>query len=141
MNISGILVDVFNKPLKEVLVEIWQTDTDGIYLHSSSFGIKGRDKKFLGFGRSITDKKGKFFFRTIIPSGYPGRTPHIHLKLLRNDSNILTTQLYFHGNPLNEKDFLFKSLNVYEKKLNSLKLVPEVKKNVVEYNTTVILIV
>ena len=141
LNISGILVDVFNKPLKEVLVEIWQTDSNGIYLHSSSFGAKSRDKKFQGFGKAITDKKGQFFFRTIIPSGYPGRTPHIHLRLLRNNSNILTTQLYFHGNPLNEKDFLFRSLNLNEKRLNSLKLAPKIKKNVIEYNTSVILIV
>ena len=61
--------------------EIWQTDMNGVYLHTGSFGSKMRDNQFQGFGRSITDRNGYFSFRTIIPVEYPGRTPHIHLKL------------------------------------------------------------
>ena len=85
LNLMGILLDMDNNPLEGVVAEIWQTDMNGVYLLSQSFGIKDRDKNFQGFGRSITDKGVNFYFRTIIPSNYPGRTPHIHLKLFRKE--------------------------------------------------------
>jgi len=141
LNLRGILVDIYNRPLKGVVVEIWQTDMNGVYLHSQSFGIKERDKKFQGFGRSITNKNGHFYFRTIIPASYSGRAPHIHLKLLSDKSNILTTQLYIHSHPLNEKDFLFRSMDKYEQEINSMKISHVKKRNTNEYNTSVTLIV
>ena len=81
LNLMGILVNRDSKPIKGMTAEIWQTDMNGVYLHTGSFRSKMRDDQFQGFGRSITDRNGHFFFRTIIPVEYPGRTPHIHLKL------------------------------------------------------------
>ena len=138
LNLSGSLVNRDSKPIKGMTAEIWQTDMNGVYLHTGSFGSKMRDDQFQGFGRSITDKNGHFSFRTIIPVEYPGRTPHIHLKLLNESENVLTTQLYIQGHPLNKKDFLFKQMTKAEQKINSMKLI---KNNSTEYETSTILVV
>ena len=138
LNLMGSLVNHDSKPIKGMTVEIWQTDMNGVYLHTGSFGSKMRDDQFQGFGRSITDKNGHFSFRTIIPAEYPGRTPHIHLKLLNESENVLTTQLYIQGHPLNKEDFLFKQMTKGEQKINSMKLI---KNNSTEYETSAILVV
>jgi protocatechuate 3,4-dioxygenase beta subunit len=65
---------------------------------------------------------GRFQFRTILPVPYPGRTPHIHMKILDASRGMLTTQLYLKEHPSNERDFLFKALNDLEREMNSLKL-------------------
>ena len=138
LNLMGSLINSDSKPIKGMTVEIWQTDMNGVYLHTGSFGSKMRDDQFQGFGRSITDKNGHFSFRTIIPVEYPGRTPHIHLKLLNESENVLTTQLYIQGHPLNKEDFLFKQMTKAEQKINSMKLI---KNNSTEYETSAILVV
>ena len=138
LNLMGSLINSDSKPIKGMTVEIWQTDMNGVYLHMGSFGSKMRDDQFQGFGRSITDKNGHFSFRTIIPVEYPGRTPHIHLKLLNESENVLTTQLYIQGHPLNKEDFLFKQMTKAEQKINSMKLI---KNNSTEYETSAILVV
>ena len=138
LNLMGSLINSDSKPIKGMTVEIWQTDMNGVYLHMGSFGSKMRDDQFQGFGRSITDKNGHFSFRTIIPVEYPGRTPHIHLKLLNESGNVLTTQLYIQGHPLNKEDFLFKQMTKAEQKINSMKLI---KNNSTEYETSAILVV
>ena len=138
LNLMGSLINSDSKPIKGMTVEIWQTDMNGVYLHMGSFGSKMRDDQFQGFGRSITDKNGHFSFRTIIPVEYPGRTPHIHLKLLNESENVLTTQLYIQGHPLNKKDFLFKQMTKAEQNINSMKLI---KNNSTEYETSTILVV
>ena len=120
----GSLVNRDSKPIKGMTAEIWQTDMNGVYLHTGSFGSKMRDVQFQGFGRSITDQNGHFSFRTIIPAEYPGRTPHIHLKLLNGNENVLTTQLYIQGHPLNKEDFLFKRMTLAEQNINSMELLP-----------------
>jgi protocatechuate 3,4-dioxygenase beta subunit len=138
LNLMGSLINSDSKPIKGMTVEIWQTDMNGVYLHTDSFGSKMRDDQFQGFGRSITDKNGHFSFRTIIPVEYPGRTPHIHLKLLNESENVLTTQLYIQGHPLNKKDLLFKQMTKAEQKINSMKLI---KNSSTEYETSTILVV
>ena len=138
LNLMGSLINSDSKPIKGMTVEIWQTDMNGVYLHTGSFGSKMRDDQFQGFGRSTTDKNGHFSFRTIIPVEYPGRTPHIHLKLLNESENVLTTQLYIQGHPLNKKDFLFKQMTKAEQNINSMKLI---KNNSTEYETSTILVV
>ena len=138
LNLMGSLINRDYKPIEGMTAEIWQTDMNGVYLHTGSFGSKMRDDQFQGFGRSITDKNGHFSFRTIIPVEYPGRTPHIHLKLLNESENVLTTQLYIQGHPLNKEDFLFKQMTKAEQKINSMKLI---KNNSTEYETSAILVV
>ena len=141
LNLSGSLVNRDSKPIKGMTAEIWQTDMNGVYLHTGSFRSKMRDDQFQGFGRSITDRNGHFFFRTIIPVEYPGRTPHIHLKLWNERENVLTTQLYIQGHSLNKEDFLFKRINIAEQKINSMKLLPTQTNDSTEYVTSVRLVV
>jgi len=141
LNLMGSLVNRDSKPIKGMTAEIWQTDMNGVYLHTVSFGSKMRDDQFQGFGKSITDRNGHFSFRTIIPVEYPGRTPHIHLKLWNESENILTTQLYIQGHSLNKEDFLFKRMTLAEQKIYSMKLLPAHTNDSTEYVTSVRLVV
>ncbi|MFQ5733459.1 MAG: intradiol ring-cleavage dioxygenase [Planctomycetaceae bacterium] len=103
-HLSGRVLDTNGKPAKNVGVEIWQVDGNGSYLHSRGAGRKGRDKNFQGFGRFTTNRKGEYYFRTIQPVPYPGRTPHIHFAVNRRGKRLLTTQCYIKGEPLNAVD-------------------------------------
>ena len=139
--LNGILVYLDSKPINEASIEIWQTDKNGVYLHSGSFARDIMDKQFQGFGRTKTDRDGRFFFRTIVPTEYPGRTPHIHMKLWREGQNILTTQLYIHNHPQNESDFLFQRMSLTEQRINSMKLIAAKDKNRGEFQTFVKIVV
>jgi len=139
--LNGILVDLDSHPVNGVSIEIWQTDNNGVYLHSGSFARDIMDKQFQGFGRTKTDRNGRFFFRTLVPTEYPGRTPHIHMKLWREGQNVLTTQLYIHNHPQNESDFLFQRMSLTEQRINSMKLIPATNKNTAEYRTFVKIVV
>ena len=139
--LNGILVNLDSQPVKGVSIEIWQTDKNGVYLHSGSFARDIMDKRFQGFGRTKTDRNGRFFFRTIVPTEYPGRTPHIHMKLWREGKNVLTTQLYIHDHPQNKKDFLFQRMSLAEQRINSMKLIPASDKKTAEFQTFVKIVV
>ena len=101
--LTGRILDLHGKPLSGVTIEIWQVDHNGHYIHSADAGA-GNDANFQGFGRFETGQGGAYRFRTIKPVPYPGRTPHIHVKLLKGGRELLTTQLYVQGHPLNERD-------------------------------------
>ena len=73
------------------------------------------DPNFLGFGHTLTANGGNYRFRTIRLHPYPGRTPHIHAKILSPDgAHLLTTQFYIAGDPGNDRDRLYRSLDVAE---------------------------
>ncbi|MEO2092345.1 MAG: protocatechuate 3,4-dioxygenase [Gemmataceae bacterium] len=95
-HLTGRILDSKGNPVRGAVVEIWQCDSNGVYLHSGD--SKGKqdkqDKNFQGFGRFTTDKSGAYYFRTIKPVPYPGRTPHIHYKVKRGGKELLVTQLY-----------------------------------------------
>ncbi|MCA9152922.1 MAG: intradiol ring-cleavage dioxygenase, partial [Planctomycetales bacterium] len=97
-------------PVRNAVVEIWQADNNGAYLHSGSGNAEKRDSNFQGFGRFLTGSKGEYLFRTIRPVPYPGRTPHIHFAVNRGSKRVLTTQLYMKDEPLNAKDGIYRSL-------------------------------
>ena len=139
--LKGMLVNTNSQPVKGVSIEIWQTDKNGVYLHSGSFAKDKMDKQFQGFGRTKTDRNGQFFFRTIVPTEYPGRTPHIHMKLWREEKNILTTQLYIKDHPRNNKDFLFQRMSLAEQRLNSMRLIPAKDRKMAELQTFVKIVV
>ena len=139
--LNGILLNPDSEPVNHVSIEIWQTDKNGVYMHSGSFARDIMDKQFQGFGRTKTDRNGRFFFRTIVPTEYPGRTPHIHMKLWREEKNILTTQLYIKDHPRNNKDFLFQRMSLAEQRLNSMRLIPAKDRNMAELQTFVKIVV
>src|SRR6266550_7387178 len=109
--VSGRVLDSRGEPIRNALVEIWQCDNNGVYLHSANFdGHAKQDRNFQGFGRFLTGPTGEYVFRTIKPVPYPGRTPHIHYKVKRNGKELLTTQCYIKGNPANERDGVWRGI-------------------------------
>ncbi len=108
--LSGRVLDGRGDPIRNALVEIWQCDNAGAYLHSGSGNSDKRDKNFQGFGRFLTGSSGEYVFRTIKPVPYPGRTPHIHMMIKRGGKELLTTQCYIKGHPKNDSDGVLKGL-------------------------------
>lgn len=108
--VSGRILDAKGDPIRNAVVEIWQCDNGGAYLHSKDTNKAKLDKNFQGFGRFVTGSSGEYLFRTIKPVPYPGRAPHIHYKVKRGGKDLLTTQCYIKSHPGNEKDGIWKSL-------------------------------
>jgi protocatechuate 3,4-dioxygenase beta subunit len=108
--VSGKILDARGEPVRNALVEIWQCDAKGVYLHSGSANGANRDSHFQGFGRFLTGSTGEYLFRTIKPVPYPGRTPHIHYKVKRAGKELLTTQCYIKGEPQNERDGVLRGI-------------------------------
>ena len=113
--VHGRVFDKEGKPVERAVVEIWQTDNNGIYNHAGDTRQADRDVNFQFFGRCVTDKKGHYNFKTIKPAAYGvrenwQRPPHIHYKVYRRRFEDLTTQLYFAGDPLNAKDGIYNNV-------------------------------
>jgi protocatechuate 3,4-dioxygenase beta subunit len=108
-HLSGRILDGRGDPLRNAMVEIWQTDNNGVYLHSRD-NHASRDKNFQGFGRFLTGSTGEYYFRTIKPVLYPGRTRHIHFALKLKGREKWTTQCYVKDEPMNERDGVFKGI-------------------------------
>jgi protocatechuate 3,4-dioxygenase beta subunit len=105
-HLSGRVLGPDGRAVRGAVVEIWQVDGHGCYLHSGDGSGKQRDPKFQGFGRFETAASGEYRFRTIKPVPYPGRPPHIHVKVKRGERELLTTQIFVKGHPLNRQDFV-----------------------------------
>ena len=103
-HLGGRILDATGQPLRNALVEIWQVDNNAIYLHSQGGSREKLDKNFQGFGRFLTGSSGEYYFRTIKPVLYPGRTPHIHFAVKTKGREKFTTQCYVKGEPANERD-------------------------------------
>ena len=108
--LSGRILDLHGKPLRNAVVEIWQCDNSGAYLHSGTSNADKRDKNFQGFGRFLTGSTGEYLFRTIKPVPYPGRTPHIHFQVKAPQHEKFTTQCYVKDHPNNARDFILNSI-------------------------------
>lgn len=108
--VSGRILDATGQPLRNALVEIWQADANGAYLHSGSDNGDKRDRNFQGYGRFVTGSTGEYLFRTIKPVPYPGRTPHIHYKISQAGKHLLTTQCYIKDHPGNTRDGVLRGI-------------------------------
>jgi protocatechuate 3,4-dioxygenase beta subunit len=108
--LSGRILDARGEPIRNALVEIWQCDKNGAYLHSKTGNSDKRDPNFQGFGRFLTGSTGAYVFRTIKPVPYPGRTPHIHYMIRIKGRDKFTTQCYIQGEPGNERDGVLKGI-------------------------------
>ncbi|MFO0878404.1 MAG: protocatechuate 3,4-dioxygenase [Gemmataceae bacterium] len=109
-HLTGKVVDLKGTPLRNAVVEIWQCDANGAYLHSGTSNRAKKDSNFQGFGRFLTGSTGEYYFRTIKPVPYPGRTPHIHVKVKQGAKELLTTQCYIKNEPQNLRDGIFRSV-------------------------------
>ncbi|MGZ3100272.1 dioxygenase family protein [Streptomyces sp. H62] len=95
--VSGYVFGRNCVPLPGVLVDFWQADNAGAY-DMAGYAFRGHQ---------FTDAAGRFTLRTIVPGLYPGRTRHLHVKAQAPGEPVLTTQLYFPGEPRNGTDALF----------------------------------
>jgi protocatechuate 3,4-dioxygenase beta subunit len=108
--VSGRILDARGEPIRNAIVEIWQCDKNGAYLHSKTGNADKRDPHFQGFGRFLTGSTGAYVFRTIKPVPYTGRTPHIHYMIKVKGRDKFTTQCYIEGEPGNERDGVLKGI-------------------------------
>jgi protocatechuate 3,4-dioxygenase beta subunit len=112
-HLSGRVMTAAGSPVRGALVEVWQVDHHGVYIHSRAPQREQRDGNFQGFGRFLTASDGRYYFRTIKPVPYSAggfRTPHIHVIVRRGERKLLTTQMYIKGHPLNARDGIYRSL-------------------------------
>jgi protocatechuate 3,4-dioxygenase beta subunit len=109
-HLTGRVLDAAGEPIRNALVEIWQVDGHGVYLHTADRHAQ-RDANFQGFGRFLTGKTGEYYFRTVKPVPYPGRTPHIHFKIKRRGADEFTTQCYVKGEAQNDRDGIFRHID------------------------------
>jgi protocatechuate 3,4-dioxygenase beta subunit len=108
VSLAGRVLDSDGKPIASARVEIWQCDVNRRYLHHGDRGGAARDGGFQGFGHDLTGVDGAYSFRTIKPVPYPGRAPHIHVKVLVSGRERLTTQFYLPDHPDNSRDWLYR---------------------------------
>lgn len=94
LEFNGSVFSVSAQPLAGSRIEIWQCDGNSVYNHPASSDSASRDSAFRGYGALHCDHDGLFRFRTIVPVAYPGRPPHIHVKLWNGQEELLTTQVY-----------------------------------------------
>lgn len=114
-NVRGRVLDKSGQPLKGALVELWQADDHGCYLHSNGEDRnKKRDPGFQGYGKFETASDGGWRFRTIKPGLYTGRARHFHFSVTLPRQRKFTTQLLFAGEPENERDMVFRQLKTAE---------------------------
>lgn len=109
-HLTGRILDAKGDPIRNATIEIWQVDSKGSYLHSRSGNRDGRDGNFQGFGRFLTASTGEYYFRTIKPVPYPGRTPHIHVAVKIPGRKTFTTQCYVKGEAQNERDGVLRGI-------------------------------
>jgi protocatechuate 3,4-dioxygenase, beta subunit len=118
INVTGRVLDGDGRPVRNTLVEIWQANAGGRYIHRVDQHPAPLDPNFTGMGRTITDDEGRYRFVTIRPGAYPWgnhhnawRPAHIHFSLFgRAFAQRLVTQMYFPGDPLFEFDPIFNSV-------------------------------
>ena len=108
-HLTGRILDANGNAVRNALVEIWQVDGHGVYLHTADRHAQ-RDANFQGFGRFLTGSSGEYYFRTVKPVPYPGRTPHIHFKVKQPRVREFITQCYIKGHPQNERDGIYRSI-------------------------------
>ena len=115
IKVYGKILDNKCKPIANAILDIWQANSFGKYNHQADLSESRKDNDFYGYMRLLTNRKGEYSFNTILPGSYKVskeliRTPHIHFKV-KNNKKQLITQMYFKGNKMNKKDFLFRKTN------------------------------
>ena len=115
IQISGRVTDEEGSPIPGAVLEIWQANSAGKYIHDADHHPAPIDPNFTGEGRLVTDAEGNFQFFSIKPGAYPvlesgwwWRPPHIHFG--RSWMDRFVTQIFFPGEPLNETDLLLNAV-------------------------------
>jgi protocatechuate 3,4-dioxygenase beta subunit len=116
--VTGRVLDEDGRAVPNSLIEIWQANSAGRYIHKSETHDAPLDPNFLGAGRTVTDEEGRYRFVTIRPGSYPWgnhpnawRPAHIHFSLFGPSFvTRLVTQMYFQGDPTFPYDPIFKAV-------------------------------
>ena len=108
-HLTGRVLTSSGLAVRNAIVEIWQTDADGSYVHTGGRQEKKPyDANFQGYGRFLSDAKGQYYFRTIKPVEYTlvgaHRCPHIHVAVSQSGRRIFTSQFLINGHPANVGD-------------------------------------
>ena len=108
--VTGRVVDTGGRPQGGATLELWQANAFGRYIHPADSDASGPlDPDFQGYGTLRAGSDGQFRIKTIKPPPYSGRTPHIHF-IVAGGRTRLTTQMFFEGEPRNERDGLYRHL-------------------------------
>jgi protocatechuate 3,4-dioxygenase beta subunit len=97
--LTGVVLSRSCKPVPNALLDFWHSDDAGEY---DNRGYRYR-------GHQFADASGRYRLETIVPARYSGRTRHFHVKVQAPSRRVLTTQLYFPGDPGNARDFLYRA--------------------------------
>jgi protocatechuate 3,4-dioxygenase beta subunit len=115
VHVAGRVLDQRGRPLAGAKIEIWQANTHGRYTHPGDPNAAPLDPNFQGYAVLTTDGEGRYRFKTVKPGAYPVsptqiRPPHIHFQV-EGQADRLVSQMFFPGEPLNDKDALFQNLS------------------------------
>jgi protocatechuate 3,4-dioxygenase, beta subunit len=118
ITLHGRLLDGDGRPVRRQLIEIWQANAAGRYIHKRDQHPAPIDPNFTGVGRCLTSEEGDYTFTTIKPGPYPWenhfnawRPAHIHFSLFGTDfTQRMITQMYFPGDPLFALDPIYQSI-------------------------------
>jgi protocatechuate 3,4-dioxygenase, beta subunit len=112
LDLQLAIVDARGRPIDGADVEIWQCDIHAVYQHPDvRVNPQQMDPGFQGFGAAPSGADGQVRFRTIKPVVYPGRTPHIHIKLRHASFGEWTSQLFVANEPANDRDGIWRRLS------------------------------
>jgi protocatechuate 3,4-dioxygenase beta subunit len=95
--VEGTVVGIDCTPIPRAVLDFWQADAQGEY-DNTGFRLRGHQ---------LTDDAGRYRLESVVPGIYPGRTRHFHVNVQAPGQPVLTTQLYFPGEPLNQRDGIF----------------------------------
>lgn len=122
ITVQGRLLDSWGRPLRNQLIEVWQANAAGRYIHQRDQHPAPLDPNFTGAGRTVTNDNGEYFFTTIKPGPYPWknhinawRPAHIHFSVFGNAfTQRIITQMYFPGDPLFPLDPIYNSIRTQQ---------------------------
>jgi protocatechuate 3,4-dioxygenase beta subunit len=119
ISVTGRVTDEDGSPVSGAVIELWQANSAGKYVHGLDRFDAPLDPNFIGQGRIATDAEGQYRFVSIKPGAYPvlesdwwWRPPHIHFSIFGPSwMNRYVTQIFFPGEPLNEIDLLLNGVS------------------------------
>jgi protocatechuate 3,4-dioxygenase, beta subunit len=116
IHVMGRVFNAEGQPVRGARVELWQANAQGRYTHPSDTNPAPLDPNFEGFAVQNSDGEGRYRFKTIKPGAYPAtgtwmRPPHLHFEITGKVNRVIT-QMYFPGEPLNDKDILLQNIRM-----------------------------
>jgi len=146
IEVTGRVLRTDGSPVAKAMIEIWQANAAGRYINPVDKNPAPLDPNFKGVALLRASADGAYRIRTIKPGPYPDpaggmRTPHIHFEVTAGDYR-LVTQMYFPGEPLNEKDLLISTMQGRARNpaLATCKAVESTQSGVMAYQWDIVLL-